>query len=137
NVNTPKVIAAIPRISSVHQRSAISMKWACSVFILHRGANAVPSDSACALLEFELIELRDNKRGIVTMECPNDEQVQRDVLAELKWDSRVQPNEIGVIVKEGIATLRGGVDSYTKKWAAEEAATRARGVAAGAQWVAI
>ena len=25
-----------------------------------------------------------------------DEQIQRDVLAELKWDARVQPNEIGV-----------------------------------------
>ena len=27
-----------------------------------------------------------------------DEQIQRDVLAELKWDARVQPNEIGVAV---------------------------------------
>ena len=25
-----------------------------------------------------------------------DEQIQRDVLAELKWDARVQPNEVGV-----------------------------------------
>ncbi len=28
-----------------------------------------------------------------------DEEIQRDVLAELKWDARLQPNEIGVIVK--------------------------------------
>jgi len=33
-----------------------------------------------------------------------DEQIQRDVLAELKWDPRVQPNEIGVVVKDGIVT---------------------------------
>src|SRR2546421_11744713 len=57
-----------------------------------------------------------------------DEQIQRDVLAELKWDARVQPNEIGVAVKDGIVTLTGWVDSYTKRWAAEEAALRVRGV---------
>src|ERR1700716_687923 len=59
-----------------------------------------------------------------------DEQIQRDVLAELKWDARVQPNEIGVVVKDGIVTLIGWVDSYTKRWAAEEAALRVRGVKA-------
>lgn len=59
-----------------------------------------------------------------------DEQIQRDVLEELKWDARVQPNEIGVSVKDGVVTLTGWVDSYTKKWAAEEAAHRVRGVKA-------
>ncbi len=59
-----------------------------------------------------------------------DEEIQRDVLEELKWDARVQPNEIGVAVKDGIVTLTGWVDSYTKKWAAEEAAHRVRGVKA-------
>ena len=59
-----------------------------------------------------------------------DEQIQRDVLAELKWDARLQPNEIGVIVKDGIVTLTGTVDSHFKKWAAEEAAHRVRGVKA-------
>src|SRR5689334_14550029 len=59
-----------------------------------------------------------------------DEQIQRDVLDELKWDARVQPNEIGVAVKDGVVTLTGWVDSYTKKWAAEEAALRVRGVKA-------
>jgi osmotically-inducible protein OsmY len=32
------------------------------------------------------------------------------------------PNEIGVMVKDGVVTLSGWVDSYTKTWAAEEAA---------------
>src|SRR3989442_11682051 len=65
-----------------------------------------------------------------TTTARSDEQIQKDVLAELKWDARVQPNEIGVAVKDGIVTLAGWVDSYTKKWAAEEAAHRVRGVKA-------
>src|SRR5437870_10776575 len=60
----------------------------------------------------------------------SDEQIQKDVLAELKWDARLQPNEIGVAVKDGVVTLMGWVDSYTKRWAAEEAAHRVRGVKA-------
>src|SRR5437870_9112261 len=63
-------------------------------------------------------------------ETKTDEQIQKDVLAELKWDARVQPNEIGVAVKDGVVTLTGWVDSYAKKWAAEEAAHRVRGVKA-------
>jgi len=52
------------------------------------------------------------------------------VLDELKWDARLQPNEIGVIVKDGIVTLTGWVDSFLRKWEAEEAAHRVRGVKA-------
>ncbi len=59
-----------------------------------------------------------------------DTQIQTDVLAELKWEPRVAPNEIGVTVKDGVVTLTGWVDSYTKRWAAEEAAHRVRGVKA-------
>ena len=39
-------------------------------------------------------------------------------------------NEIGVSVKDGVVTLTGWVDSYTKRWAAEDAAHRVRGVKA-------
>ena len=59
-----------------------------------------------------------------------DEQIQQDILEELKWDTRVQPNEIGGAVKDGIVTLTGWVDSYLKKMAAEEAAHRVPGVKA-------
>ena len=59
-----------------------------------------------------------------------DEDIQQDVLDELRWDSRVQVNEIGVAVKDGIVTLTGWVDSYMKKLAAEAAAHRVRGVKA-------
>lgn len=63
-------------------------------------------------------------------EIKTDVDIQQDVLAELKWDARIQPNEIGVSVKNGVVTLTGWVDSYLKKWAAEEAAHRVRGVVA-------
>lgn len=59
-----------------------------------------------------------------------DDQIQKDVLDELGFDARVQPNEVGVIVKDGIVTLTGWVDSFVKKWAAEEAAHRVPGVVA-------
>jgi len=59
-----------------------------------------------------------------------DTQIQQDVMAELKWDARVSPNEIGVMVKNGVVTLTGYVDSYTKRWAAEEATHRVNGVKA-------
>lgn len=65
-----------------------------------------------------------------TTEKRSDEQIQKEVLAELRWDPRVLPNEIGVAVKEGVVTLTGQVDSYTKRWSAEEAARRVRGVKA-------
>ena len=60
----------------------------------------------------------------------NDEQIQQDVLEELSWDARVQRNEVGVSVKDGVVALTGWVDSYAKKWAAEQAAHRVRGVVA-------
>jgi osmotically-inducible protein OsmY len=59
-----------------------------------------------------------------------DTQIQADVLAELKWEPRLNPNEVGVIVKDGVVSLTGWVDSYTKRWAAEDAAHRVRGVKA-------
>jgi osmotically-inducible protein OsmY len=59
-----------------------------------------------------------------------DEDIQRDVLEELTWDIRVRPNEIGVVVKDGIVTLTGWVDSYLNKTAAQEDAHRVSGVKA-------
>src|ERR1700694_4861373 len=66
----------------------------------------------------------------VATETRTDAQIQQDVLAELRWEPRVLPNEIGVAVKDGVVTLTGWVDSYTKKWAAEDAALRVKGVVA-------
>jgi osmotically-inducible protein OsmY len=66
----------------------------------------------------------------MAMMTRSDVDIQRDVLDELKWDARVQPNEVGVAVKDGVVTLTGWVDSYLKRWAAEEAAHRVSGVKA-------
>jgi len=59
-----------------------------------------------------------------------DQEIQKDVMAELRWDAQIQPNEIGVAVKDGVVTLTGWVDSYLKKWSAEDAARRVAGVKA-------
>ena len=48
-----------------------------------------------------------------------DVDIQSDVLAELKWEPRVQPSEIAVTVRNGVVTLTGLVDAYTKKYAAQ------------------
>ncbi|MGH9560977.1 MAG: BON domain-containing protein, partial [Terracidiphilus sp.] len=59
-----------------------------------------------------------------------DQEIQQDTLAELRWDLGVAASEIGVAVKDGVITLTGYVDTYFKKWRAEEAALRVNGVAA-------
>ena len=66
----------------------------------------------------------------IATETRTDEQIREDVLNELKYEPRLRPNEIGVIVKDGIVTLTGWVDSYLKKWDAEDAAHRVHGVKA-------
>lgn len=63
-----------------------------------------------------------------TVAMHTDQEIQREVMEELKWDARLQPNEIGVIVKDGVVTLTGTVDSYLRKYDAAKAALRVRGV---------
>ena len=36
------------------------------------------------------------------MATKTDEELQEDVLDEMKWDARLHPNEIGVAVKDGV-----------------------------------
>ena len=57
-----------------------------------------------------------------------DREIQEDVLNELRWDSRIRQEEVGVEVDEGVVTLTGTVDSWAKKLAAKEAAHRVVGV---------
>jgi osmotically-inducible protein OsmY len=59
-----------------------------------------------------------------------DEQLQQNVMNELKWEPAIHAAEIGVAVKDGVVTLSGNVDSYGKKWAADRAAKRVYGVKA-------
>jgi osmotically-inducible protein OsmY len=58
----------------------------------------------------------------------NDMGLQRDVTHELKWDPITRNAEIAVAVKDGVATLGGTVDSYTRKLAAVRAAERVGGI---------
>jgi len=62
-----------------------------------------------------------------------DVEIRDDVLDELAWQPNVDETEVGVIVKDGIVTLTGTVDSYTKKRAAEEAVKKVKGVKAVAE----
>ncbi|HTO87518.1 MAG TPA: BON domain-containing protein [Thermoanaerobaculia bacterium] len=57
-----------------------------------------------------------------------DREIQEDVLNELRWDSRIRQEEVGVEVDEGVVTLTGTVESWAKKLAAKEAAHRVVGV---------
>jgi osmotically-inducible protein OsmY len=63
----------------------------------------------------------------MSMAVRTDEQIQQNVLKELRWDMRVWPSEVGVTVKDGVVTLTGSVDNYTRKWAATQAALRVGG----------
>jgi osmotically-inducible protein OsmY len=51
-----------------------------------------------------------------------------EVLDELKWEPSVNEADIGVIVKDGIVTLTGAIESFAEKSAAERAAQRVLGV---------
>lgn len=60
----------------------------------------------------------------------SNDELQKDVLAEIKWDPQLKEDhtQIGVAAKDGVVTLSGLVDSYGKKLAAERAAQRVHGV---------
>jgi osmotically-inducible protein OsmY len=60
----------------------------------------------------------------------SDEEIRRDVEAELRWDPDVDPKDIGVAVSEGVVTLAGFVRSYSQKLEAERDAKRISGVRA-------
>jgi len=59
-----------------------------------------------------------------------NEELQKDVMAELKWDPQLRDvyTQIGVAAKDGVITLSGLVDTYSRKIAAESAAQRVQGV---------
>lgn len=66
-----------------------------------------------------------------------DDQIQKDVMEQLKWEPFLKASEIGVAVKNGVVTLSGHVDSYPKKLAAENAAKKIAGVKAIAEDIEI
>ena len=58
----------------------------------------------------------------------NNSELQKDVQDSIKWEPLLNAAEIGVTAKDGIVTLSGTVDSYTKKLEAENAAKNTAGV---------
>ena len=66
-----------------------------------------------------------------------DLELQKDVIEELKWESSIKASDIGVSVTNGVVTLSGYVDSFTKKKAAENAALRVAGVSAVAEDIVV
>ena len=58
----------------------------------------------------------------------SDEEIKRDVEAELKWDPDIDATDIAVSTKNGVVTLVGYVPSYLMKYEAEKAAKRVAGV---------
>ena len=59
-----------------------------------------------------------------------DIEIQKDIMEQLKWEPFLDASEIGVAVKNGIVTLSGIVDSYSKKILAEKVAKKIAGVRA-------
>jgi osmotically-inducible protein OsmY len=57
-------------------------------------------------------------------------QLQKDVVDEINWSPLLNPAQIGVSANDGVVTLTGTVDMYSKKLAAEDAAKRVAGVKA-------
>ena len=62
-----------------------------------------------------------------------DLSIKEDVLDELQWQPNIDETQIGVVVKDGIVTLSGTVNSYVKKREAENAAKSVLGVKAVAE----
>lgn len=65
---------------------------------------------------------------MISQLCKTDSEIQKAVLRELKWDTRVEETDVGVEVDSGIVTLTGTVSSWAKRIAAQEAAHRVAGV---------
>lgn len=66
-----------------------------------------------------------------------DSEIKKDVLDELRWQPNMDETKIGVIVENGVVTLSGIVDSYSKKVAAEKAVKNVKGVKAVADDVEV
>ena len=63
----------------------------------------------------------------------SDIEIQKDVIEQLKWEPFLNAAQIGVAVKNGIVTLSGQVDAYSKKILAEKTTKKVAGVKAIAE----
>ena len=63
----------------------------------------------------------------------NDIEIQKDVIEQLKWEPFLNAAQIGGSVKNGVVTLSGQVDTYSKKSLAEKTVKKVTGVKAIAE----
>lgn len=66
-----------------------------------------------------------------------DEDLRKNIVAEIHFEPSVDATNIGVNVKDGIVTLTGHVRSYAEKFATERAVRRVRGVRAIAEEIEV
>ncbi|MDB5962794.1 MAG: Ornithine aminotransferase [Massilia sp.] len=57
-----------------------------------------------------------------------DDEIKRDVEAELRWDPDIDAKDIAVSAKGGVVTLTGFIPSYLQKFEAEHDVKRVQGV---------
>jgi osmotically-inducible protein OsmY len=57
-----------------------------------------------------------------------DDEIKRDVEAELRWDPDIDSADIAVSAKNGVVTLAGFVPGYLQKFEAEQDVKRVQGV---------
>jgi osmotically-inducible protein OsmY len=67
----------------------------------------------------------------------SNQELQTDVQSAINWEPTMHTAEIGVTVNDGVVTLSGSVDSYSKKIHAENAAKNVVGVKAIAEDIVI
>jgi osmotically-inducible protein OsmY len=67
----------------------------------------------------------------------SDEQLQRDVMDELRAEPTLDASQIGVAARDGVVTLAGCVNTLAQKYAAEQVAKRVYGVRAVADEVEV
>jgi osmotically-inducible protein OsmY len=58
----------------------------------------------------------------------SDNEIQKDVTDELRWDPALREDDIAASVRDGVVTLAGFVVSYSDKWRAERVVSKVKGV---------
>jgi osmotically-inducible protein OsmY len=59
-----------------------------------------------------------------------DTEINKDIVAELKWEPSLRNDDIAVGVRDGVVTLAGFVDSYADRYKAENVVSKVKGVKA-------
>ena len=58
----------------------------------------------------------------------SDNDIQKDVIEELRYDPSLRNDDIAATVRDGVVTLAGFVESFVDKWRAERDVSKVKGV---------